>query len=278
MQQSYFPLHSKLATAVALCLIGTAAHAQLATYSFTGAAGSEATFAPNSQPANATFSSMSRGAGITGSAGANTFAATDWSTAALDATDYFEFSVQPAIGFRLRLDSLVLDERRSGTGIRDWAIRSSLDNFATNLIAVNVPDDTDTRANRKLTLPTSFATLTAPVTFRIYGYNAEAAAGSWRVDNVRTYGLVSTTLSTASATKNAAVSIYPNPTADVVSIRINGKATNAPVSVSDLTGRKVLSGTAAADGTFSLRSLPAGSYVVSVQDGAASATYKVVKH
>lgn len=87
-----------------------------------------------------------------------------------------------------------------------------------------------------------------------------------------------TPLATRNAAVNSAISVFPNPTADVVSIRINGKATNAPITVSDLTGRKVLSGTAAADGTFSLRSLPAGSYVVSVQDGAASATYKVVKH
>lgn len=86
-----------------------------------------------------------------------------------------------------------------------------------------------------------------------------------------------TPLSTRSAAANSTVSVYPNPANDVVSVRINGKASTAPITVSDLTGRKVLSGTAAADGTFSLRSLPAGSYVVSVQDGATSATYKVVK-
>jgi hypothetical protein len=86
-----------------------------------------------------------------------------------------------------------------------------------------------------------------------------------------------TPLATRNAAANSAISVFPNPANDVVSIRINGKATNAPITVSDLTGRKVLSGTVAADGTFSLRSLPAGSYVVSVQDGAASATYKIVK-
>lgn len=179
----------------------------------------------------------------------------------------------------MRLDSLVLDERRSNTGIRDWAVRSSLDNFTANLATVNVPDNDLTRANSKITLPASFAALTTQVEFRIYGYNAEAVAGSWRLDNVRTYGTVtSLTLSTRNAAATNTISVFPNPAADVVSIRVNGKATNAPVTVADLAGRKLLSGTAATDGTFSLRSLPAGSYIVTVQDGATSTTHKVLKH
>jgi hypothetical protein len=263
----------------ALGLFSTAAQAQIATYSFTGATGSEATFAVDAQPINVAFGPMSRGAGLTASAATNAFAAAGWTLMGLDATDYFAFTVQPSTGFRMRLDSLVLDERRSNTGIRDWAVRSSLDNFTANLATVNIPDNDLTRTNSKVTLPTSFAALTTQVEFRIYGYNAEAVAGSWRIDNVRTYGTVtSLTLSTRNAAAANTVSVFPNPTTDVVSIRVNGKATNAPVTVADLTGRKVLSGTAATDGTFSLRSLPAGSYIVTVQDGAATTTHKVLKY
>ncbi|GAA4018200.1 hypothetical protein GCM10022408_34940 [Hymenobacter fastidiosus] len=169
-----------------------AQQAPLALYSFTGAAGTEATFPADAQPANATFSPMSRGTGVTASAGANTFSATGWSMTALDATDYFSFTVQPAGGFSARLDSIVLDERRSGTGITTWVLRSSRDNFMANVITVTVPDDTETRANKRIELPlAAFANVTTPVEFRLFGYNAEAATGSWRIDNVRTYGVLS---------------------------------------------------------------------------------------
>lgn len=271
-----------LALVAALSLTNTKVHAQaatqLATYTFTGATGSEATFPADAQPSNASFSAMSRGAGVTASAGANAFVATGWATMGLDATDYFTFTIQPNTGFQLRLDSLVLDERRSGTGIRDWAVRSSLDNYTANIVTVNVPDDDMIRANRRVTLPVAFSALTTPVTFRIYGYNAEAAGGSWRIDNVRTYGLIRTaTLGTRNGASNSAISMFPNPANDVLSIRVNGKGTKVPVTVTDLTGRTVLSGTATADGTFDLRSLPAGSYIVLVKDGVANSSYKIVK-
>lgn len=278
MKKMYpFQLH-KLALLVSLGLFGTAAHAQIATYTFTGAAGSEATVAVDAQPINASFSPMSRGAGVTASAGANTFAATNWSQMALDATDYFAFSVQPSVGFQMRLDSLVLDERRSSTGIRDWALRSSLDNFAANIVTVNVPDDDLTRTSKKIVLPASFAALTARVEFRIYGYNAEAAGGSWRIDNVRTYGVVGLVpLSTRNSAKNSNVSVFPNPATDALRIQVNGKSTKASVAVADLTGRNVLRGTTTADGSFDLSSLPAGSYAVTVTDGTESSVHKVIK-
>ncbi|MBC8082188.1 MAG: T9SS type A sorting domain-containing protein [Hymenobacter sp.] len=86
-----------------------------------------------------------------------------------------------------------------------------------------------------------------------------------------------TPLSNRKAAKNGAVSVFPNPATDVLSIRVNGQGTKAPVTVTDLTGRTVLSGTAAADGTFDLRGLPAGSYIVLVNDGATGSAHKVIK-
>lgn len=196
MKKHYFlTLGCRLTLVLALLMgLSGVAHAQLGTYSFLNSSGDEPTFPVDAQPINAQLSPMSRGAGVTPSTGAGTFAAVDWTTGATpDAADYFSFTAQPAPGFRLRLDSLKLDERRSGTGIRDWVVRSSADNFTANLVSVNVPDDTNTRTNTKVTLPlASFGALTGPVEFRIYGYNAEAAAGSWRIDNVRVYGLVTT--------------------------------------------------------------------------------------
>lgn len=86
---------------------------------------------------------------------------------------------------------------------------------------------------------------------------------------------------TALASRNAIaatnVAIFPNPTAEAVTIQVSGRAQKAAVTVSDLMGRTVLRGTAAADGTFSLRSLQAGNYVVKVQNGDSFSTHKVTK-
>lgn len=87
-----------------------------------------------------------------------------------------------------------------------------------------------------------------------------------------------TPLSTRAITKNgSALSVFPNPVTDIVSIQVNSRGVQTPVVVTDLAGRTVLRSTAAADGTLSLRSLPAGSYILLVQDGATTSTYKVVK-
>lgn len=257
MQHSYSSRWQRLALLAALGLFGTSAQAQLATYSFNNAAGDEATLPADAQPINASFSPMSRGAGVTPSAGAGSISATGWSLAALDATDYFAFTVQPASGFQVRLDSLVLDERRSGTGIRDWSVRSSVDNFATDLITVNVPDDTNTRVNKKVTLPASFAARTGAVEFRIYGYNSEAVAGSWRVDNVRTYGLVSATSGTTTPTIEfgaAAVTVAENVGVVQIPVRLSAASTQA-VTVQVVLATPAGTATSPSDYTYTTQTL-----------------------
>jgi hypothetical protein len=80
-----------------------------------------------------------------------------------------------------------LDRTRSATGIGQWSVRSSLDDFATNLAGIIVPDDTGTRLS-VAALPERYRGLTAPVEFRIFGFQAEAAGGTWRIDNVKLFG------------------------------------------------------------------------------------------
>jgi len=87
--------------------------------------------------------------------------------------------------------TLSFDERRSGTGIHDFEVHYSTD--GTNFTQIpatitNVPDDTNWRSHSfDLGSGTSvdLAIRGQPtVYFRIYGYNAEGAGGTWRVDNV----------------------------------------------------------------------------------------------
>jgi hypothetical protein len=68
--------------------------------------------------------------------------------------------------------------------------RSSLDDFASNIGRVNsVPDSLVTRTDQTISLANgTFDRIGGPVEFRIYGFNAESASGTWRLDNVELFG------------------------------------------------------------------------------------------
>lgn len=122
-------MFARLLIVVGMAGLQCAAFAQLIMFSFNGAGGNEATFAVDSQPANGTVSAMSRGSGLNPSSGSGTFSSRSWSTnSTVDLTDYYRFSITPSNGYQLDLTSLELDERRSGTGIRQWSVRSDLAN------------------------------------------------------------------------------------------------------------------------------------------------------
>ncbi|HSS00913.1 MAG TPA: myxococcus cysteine-rich repeat containing protein, partial [Kofleriaceae bacterium] len=152
-------------------------------FSFPGATGTEATFAADLvDPELAMPPVMSRGTGVIPSVAADAFSASGWTTgAAIDPGDFYRFTVTPAAGNTMNLVALQLDERRSGTGIRRWSVRSSLDGFATDLAAFTVPDDTAFRTE-VVSLPGAFRDLTTSVEIRIFGFQPEAAGGTWRVD------------------------------------------------------------------------------------------------
>src|ERR1044071_463181 len=163
-------------------------------FSFTGAAGNEVTFiASTADPALATTPMMSRGIGVTAATATDAFSASAWTTGAtLDANDFYSFTVAPATGKAMNLRALQLDERRSATGIRSWSVRSSLDGFASDLAVFSVPDDTNSRTETAQ-LPAVFHDLTTAIEFRIFGYQSEAASGTWRIDNVALIGGVAPT-------------------------------------------------------------------------------------
>lgn len=167
------------------------------TYTFTGAAGNEASFAPDAQPAGMSAGSVARGAGLTPASAAGAFSSSAWTTlTSRDLTDYYTVSISPQSGFLMTLTRLELDEARSGTGIRAWSIYSSLDGFSAALASFSVPDDTATRQNEGVDLSGAFANLSSSVEFRIYGFQAEGSAGTWRIDNLE----LSATATAAEAT------------------------------------------------------------------------------
>jgi len=128
-------------------------------------------------------------------------------TGNLDPTRYYQVILTPQPNYVIDLNSIAFTIQRSGTGIRSYAVRSSVDNFTANLPASISPAnvnltvgpsdefrwvfDAQNGANNGslVSLGAAFDAVSAPVTFRFYSWNAEAATGTFSVDNVAFSGV-----------------------------------------------------------------------------------------
>jgi cysteine-rich repeat protein len=163
----------------------------LVAFTFTGANGNEASrFAETVNPLLTSPVTFTRGSGLTGANAMNTFSSSQWTAdTMIDADDYVEFTVGPMAGNMMTLMKLKFGLQRSSTGPDAWAVRSSLDTFAAD-IQTGALTAVTTLVPFSVTLGAAFANLTAPVTFRIYGYHAGASGGTLRQDNVSVVGTV----------------------------------------------------------------------------------------
>lgn len=107
----------------------------------------------------------------------------------LSSSTAFQFTVTPAEGYTLSITNITLATRSTASGPALISIRSSLDNFASDLVSAS------SSGTWSLISPSSFSTITSTsaVTFRIYGYNATGAAGTanWRIDDLTISGSAS---------------------------------------------------------------------------------------
>jgi len=203
----------KLLLGLAIAGIASSAFSQTAftgTYNFTGTTGTNNPFAYNGTDiANLTESGLSRSNLPVSSSGGN-FRSTGFAldpvvgslTGSYDPTKFFEFSLTADSGFTLSMSNITFGLGRSGTGPRSWAWASSVDNFAaftgnysslgasglfsTNVSATNPAGalfwitDTNVSTGTNIVLDLSdesFQDLSS-VTFRLYGWNSEQAAGT----------------------------------------------------------------------------------------------------
>jgi hypothetical protein len=146
------------------------------------------------------------------------FSFTNWVTGATNGSDqfpagdsttrYYQVTITPGPGKTLNLSSLSFRIQRSSSGIRQAFVRSSVDGYAASLpasispenpvlsvVPVNkfqVSDATTTGQDGcVITLGSpAFNAITTPVTFRFYGIHAEAAGGTFSLDNVVFNGVV----------------------------------------------------------------------------------------
>lgn len=161
----------------------------------------------------------------TNSALDSVFAFTNWDIGAIDGDTtfanhtgsintgkYYEFTVLPTFGQGMTLTGIRFFVRRNGTGPRMFSIRSNrTSNYGTDLTAGVVSanphislrgtgnntfyfadDDSSQIKVCKITLPATgpnnYTNIDVPVTFRIYAWNAEDAAGTFEIDSVAVQG------------------------------------------------------------------------------------------
>jgi hypothetical protein len=163
--------------------------APLATYTFTGTACSAAALAPSSVASNVSFSQASvTGETCNSNSGTSySVGGTNWGTA-FSATRYVEFTVTPANGYLLTVNSLTFDHLRTAAGATNGTVRSSADNFTADLITPFTVGTSAVNANVSLS-GGSFTDKNAPITFRIYGWGG-SSTGDLRLDNIILNGYV----------------------------------------------------------------------------------------
>lgn len=144
----------------------------IADWDLNGQPGGQATVAANSAAANITGDTLSRGAGLTGSAGTNSINASGWTG---EATDYFAFGFTVGAGYQVDLNSLFIGTRSSNTGPGTMGLYYSGDGFA-NTVATFSQAPGSNFVNTVVDL-TALANVSGVVEFRLAAIGSTAANG-----------------------------------------------------------------------------------------------------
>jgi hypothetical protein len=212
-------------------------------------------------------------------------------TGVLDQNIYYQVTITPLAGTTYDLTGITFRVQRSNTGIRTYAVRASTD-YNTNLPASINPANTslevvgtnvffynaDTNSGQNGSTITlsgpSFTGLTGPITFRFYGYNAEAAGGNFSIDDVAISGNV-TTLSSSSFNAIDGLKMYPNPLKGNTLYLTSTANAEMSVQIFDIVGKEVIKSNVM-NNTVNVSGLNAGIYIVKVTEEGKTATRKLV--
>lgn len=180
------------------------------TYNFVNTTTTTGTIDPTPVPTatGVSFGNFSAHGVSANSTAGGRFAYSGWNTTTpgVDTSRYYEMTLAPAAGMSLDLDSISFGLRRTGTGPRDFSLRSSLDGFTSDLgmssasspeisiqgNAFHFVNDIAPTANiqgNQVQLSTEFDALRTPITLRFYAANPETAAGSFTLDDVTVNGI-----------------------------------------------------------------------------------------
>ena len=179
----------------AILMLGGTARGQIAVYSF-GTAGSP-TAGVTSVASNLTAGAFSGNLGTpapggtsplyTAGSGGGYFAAAAW-TGTAPGSNYFEFTLTPNAGYTFSATSMTFGYRATATGPTNFAVRSSADAYAADLISGTITGDSTWRSAGTLSI--TLSGINTATTFRILGSGASSSLGTLRVDDVTVNGSV----------------------------------------------------------------------------------------
>ena len=219
---------------------------------------------------NITVSGIGRGTGIADVNANDRYNANGWNSATLDVNDYFEFTLTPNLGYQINLVSFVYTGQASGTGATAVAFRSSLDSYTSDIGTANVTGTTISLASA------SYQNITSSITFRIYGWGASAAGGTFSINDFIFNGTVTSACTSplTQATSFTSSSVTPT-TATIGLTRGNGNRVlivgraGGAVNQDPASGTSYTASTVFGSGT----QIGTGNFVV--YDGVASPTVSV---
>jgi hypothetical protein len=162
---------------------------QLGIYQFTGTldCATQDVVATNTS-ASWTFSDFTAQGNVCASGG-GIFNRSDWNlTSFINLNQYNEFSITGANCTNLNLSKLALNHRTSSTGGTPTIfVRSSLDNFGSDIDTIASSWNGNVLLTDTISLPATFANLSS-VTFRFYVINQATSGSTLRMDNVSLWG------------------------------------------------------------------------------------------
>lgn len=161
----------------------------LGIYEFTQPSGCPVTATSvTNQPTSATFGLFSS-SGVNCQAAGNVFNNSDWNTTStIDLTEYAEFSITANQCQSLDLDRVAFNHRTSATGGNPtWYLRSSLDNYTSNVGTGSSANNNNTNLDDTVNLGSAFDAV-SNVTFRFYITGIGTTGATFRLDNVSLYG------------------------------------------------------------------------------------------
>ena len=201
---------------------------------------------------------------------------------------YFEFTLTPAGGYAFNLTGINFGTRSTSTGPQAYSIRSSIDNYTSDIVTGTiVVAGTPWALKTHTGLAISSST---PITFRIYGYNGTGSPGAnttnWRIDDLSlsVSASVPTNISTLSALSLSSGSLTPSFASNNFSYSSTVPAsvnsiTVTPVATDELAAITVNSLPVTNGNTSQAISLNTGVNTITVnvtaQDGITVSTYNI---
>lgn len=134
-------------------------------------------------------STLTRGSGLTAASAANRFSASNFGTA-LDTTKYFAFTVAPVDGSTLTFTSITGNYQVSATGPTTYALRSSLDGFATDITTGSLARTAVATAFNFDVSGAAFSAITTPITFELFEYGGTSLTGTSSINDFSIIGQV----------------------------------------------------------------------------------------